>query len=198
MASRIHLEDFAGGTVDKNPPANAGDPGSVPALGRLHMVQSNLAQVPQLLKPTCLEPVFHKRSQCNEKPAHRNEESACLPQLQKVHVQQRRPSTTKNIQINLKIFFKFCLIKNKEFTQNFYDSGFSHCYTKPSRKSQFWSKRTVFMKVVVVIEHLKKFNCAHKIDHLNHTFTLHNHDCHPQMMVDFFFILSRNFVPVKQ
>ena len=28
------LEDFAGGTVVKNPPANAGDMGSIPGLGR--------------------------------------------------------------------------------------------------------------------------------------------------------------------
>ncbi|KAJ8781339.1 hypothetical protein J1605_011323 [Eschrichtius robustus] len=33
------------------------------------------AREPQLLKPTCLEPVLHnKRSHCNEKPMHRNEE----------------------------------------------------------------------------------------------------------------------------
>ena len=33
------------------------------------------AYTPQLLKPTCLEPMFqNKRSHCNEKPAHRNEE----------------------------------------------------------------------------------------------------------------------------
>ena len=30
---------------------------------------------PQLLKPACLEPMLHnKRSHCNEKPVHRNEE----------------------------------------------------------------------------------------------------------------------------
>ena len=34
-------EDFPGGTVVKNPPANAGDTGSSPALGRSHMPQSN-------------------------------------------------------------------------------------------------------------------------------------------------------------
>ena len=33
------------------------------------------ACVPQLLKPTCLEPMLrNKRSHCNEKPAHRNKE----------------------------------------------------------------------------------------------------------------------------
>ena len=33
--------DFPGGTVVKNPPANAGDTGSIPGLGRSHMPQSN-------------------------------------------------------------------------------------------------------------------------------------------------------------
>ena len=34
-------EDFPGGTVIKNPPANAGDTGSSPGLGRSHMPWSN-------------------------------------------------------------------------------------------------------------------------------------------------------------
>ena len=33
--------DFSGDTVDKNPPANAGDMGSIPGLGRFHMPQGN-------------------------------------------------------------------------------------------------------------------------------------------------------------
>ena len=33
--------DFPGGAVVKNPPANAGDTGSIPGLGRSHMPQSN-------------------------------------------------------------------------------------------------------------------------------------------------------------
>ena len=34
-------ESFPGGAVVKNPPANAGDMGSIPGLGRSHMPQSN-------------------------------------------------------------------------------------------------------------------------------------------------------------
>ena len=34
----IHFEDFPGGPVVKNLPANAGDMGSIPGLGRLHML----------------------------------------------------------------------------------------------------------------------------------------------------------------
>ena len=33
--------DFPGGAVVKNPPANAGDTGSIPGPGRLHMPRSN-------------------------------------------------------------------------------------------------------------------------------------------------------------
>ena len=40
---------FPGGAVVKNPPANAGDTGSSPDLGRSHMPWSNYARAPQLL-----------------------------------------------------------------------------------------------------------------------------------------------------
>ena len=64
----------------KNLPANAGDAGPVPGPGRSHMLQSNKAaclpqllslcsrsREPQLLKPTCLKSVLHKKGRCNEK-----------------------------------------------------------------------------------------------------------------------------------
>ena len=35
------FRDFPGGAVVKNPPANAGDMGSSPGLGRSHMPRSN-------------------------------------------------------------------------------------------------------------------------------------------------------------
>ena len=38
---RILKLDFPGGTVVKNLPANAGDTGSIPGLGRSHMPWSN-------------------------------------------------------------------------------------------------------------------------------------------------------------
>ena len=46
--------DFPGGAVVKNPPANAGDTGSISGLGRSHVL-------------------CNKRSHHNEKPVHRNE-----------------------------------------------------------------------------------------------------------------------------
>ena len=58
------------------------------------------AHVPQLLKPARLEPVLHnKRSHDNEKPVHHNKEWPRSPQLEKAHVQQRRPNTAKNKEI---------------------------------------------------------------------------------------------------
>ena len=41
--------DFPGGTVVKNPPANAGDTGSIPGPGRSYMPRSNKARARQLL-----------------------------------------------------------------------------------------------------------------------------------------------------
>ena len=88
--------DFPGGAVVKNPPANAGDTGSIPGPGRSHMPWSNWAHVPQLLslhsrarkpqllKQACLEPVL-----CNKSSPH-------SPQLERAHMQQRRPNTAKN------------------------------------------------------------------------------------------------------
>ena len=83
--------DFPGGAVVKNLSANAGDTGSIPGLGRSHMLRSNEAHAPQLLslrsrahepqllKPSCLEPVLHNnRSHHYEKPVHHNEKQPLL------------------------------------------------------------------------------------------------------------------------
>ena len=43
------FEDFPGGPVVRNPPANARDMGSIPGPGRFHMLWGNYAHVPQLL-----------------------------------------------------------------------------------------------------------------------------------------------------
>ena len=39
--NQFYRQDFPGGAVVKNPPANAGDTGSSPGPGRSHMPQSN-------------------------------------------------------------------------------------------------------------------------------------------------------------
>ena len=43
---KVHFEDFPGGPVLKNPPANVGDRGSIPGLGRFHMLWGSKAHVP--------------------------------------------------------------------------------------------------------------------------------------------------------
>ena len=72
---------FPGGSVVKNLPANAGDMGSSPGLGRAHMPQSNKACAPQLLSPGATTTEAHvprgcvpqQENHCNEKPTHHNE-----------------------------------------------------------------------------------------------------------------------------
>ena len=49
MQIKTTMRGFPGGTVVENPPANAGDTGSIPGPGRSHMPRSNYARVPQLL-----------------------------------------------------------------------------------------------------------------------------------------------------
>ena len=44
-------EDFPGDSVDENLPANAGDIGSIPGLGRFHMPPGNQARVPRACAP---------------------------------------------------------------------------------------------------------------------------------------------------
>ena len=41
LALKLFPQDFPGGAVDKNPPANAVDTGSIPRPGGLHILQSN-------------------------------------------------------------------------------------------------------------------------------------------------------------
>ena len=55
---------FPGCPVLRNRPANEGDTGLIPGLGRFHMPRGNKAQAPQLLKP--LHP--RARAQQQEKP----------------------------------------------------------------------------------------------------------------------------------
>ena len=44
----MYSQDFSGGPVDTNLPADAGDSGLIPGLGRFHMLWDNLPHVPQL------------------------------------------------------------------------------------------------------------------------------------------------------
>ena len=104
-----NFRGFPGGTVVKNPPANAGDTGLSPGPGRSHMPRRNqargpqllrlrsIAREPQLLKPTRLEPVLcNKRSHPMRSPCTATTSSPRSLQLEKACAQQRRPNAAKN------------------------------------------------------------------------------------------------------
>ena len=44
-----YSEGFPGGSVVKNPPANAGDTGLIPGSGRSHVLRNNKAPAPHIL-----------------------------------------------------------------------------------------------------------------------------------------------------
>ena len=69
------FEGFPGGAVVENLPANAGDTGSSPGLGRSHMPRSNWACEPQLLSLRIWSLCSATREAATVKrPAHRDEE----------------------------------------------------------------------------------------------------------------------------
>ena len=88
---------FPGGAVVENLPANAGDTGSSPGLGRSHMPRSSWAREPQLLS-------LHVWSLCSATreaaivrgPCTAMKSGPRLPQLEKALTQKRRPNTGKN------------------------------------------------------------------------------------------------------
>ena len=66
---------FPGGAVVENLPANTGDTGSSPGLGRSRVPRSNWAREPQITEPACLEPVLRNEGgRDGERPAQRDEE----------------------------------------------------------------------------------------------------------------------------
>ena len=81
----------------ENLPANAGDTGSSPGLGRSHMPRSSWAREPQLLSRR----VWSLCSATREAVIVRGPLTAMkngphLPQLEKALTQKRRPNTAKN------------------------------------------------------------------------------------------------------
>ena len=71
---KIQLWGFPGGAVVENLPANAGDTGSSPGLGRSHMSRSKWAREPQLLSLRVWSLCSAIRGRDSERPAHRYEE----------------------------------------------------------------------------------------------------------------------------
>ena len=92
---------FPGGAVVENLPANAGDTGSSPGLGRSHVPRSSWAREPQLLS-------LHVWSLCSATREAAILRGLCTamksgprsPQLEKALAQKRRPNTAINKQTN--------------------------------------------------------------------------------------------------
>ena len=85
---------FPGGAVVENRPANAGDTGSSPGLGRSHVLRSSWAREPQLLSLR----VWSLCSSTREAAIMRGLNTAMksgphLPQVEKALAQKRRPNT---------------------------------------------------------------------------------------------------------
>ena len=104
--------DFPGGTVGKNPSANAGDMGLISDPGRLHMTQATKDSAPQPLEPPCSRafkpqlmtpcvtatepcvPMLCNKKNHYVKPVQHNKTPHSL-QLEKTCMQQQRPRATK-------------------------------------------------------------------------------------------------------
>ena len=86
----------------ENLPANAGDTGSRPGLGRSHMPRSNWAREPQLLSLHIWSLCSRTREAAIVKgPRTTMKSGPCLPQLEKALAQKRRPNIAINQSINL-------------------------------------------------------------------------------------------------
>ena len=102
------IRGFPGGAVVESLPANAGDTGSSPGLGRSHMPRSNWAREPQLLSlrdwslcSTTGEAAIVRGPRTAMKSGPR------LPQLEKALAQKRRPNIAINQSIKIKKKKKF-------------------------------------------------------------------------------------------
>ena len=88
---------FPGGAVVERLPANAGDMGSSPGLGRPHMPQSNWAREPQLLSlRVCSLCSATREAAIVRGPRTAMKSSPRLPQLEKALAQKQRANTAKN------------------------------------------------------------------------------------------------------
>ena len=93
----------------ENLPANAGDTGSSPGLGRSHMLRSNWVHEPQLLSLRVWSLCSATREAAIVRgPCTAMKSGPRLPQLQKALAEKRRPNTAIN-KINKKKKKKKCL-----------------------------------------------------------------------------------------
>ena len=96
--ARFKMTDrgFPGGAVAENLPANAGDTGSSPGLGRSHVPRSSWAREPQLLSLRVWSLCFATREAAIVRgPRTTMKSGPHLQQIEKALAQKRRPSTAK-------------------------------------------------------------------------------------------------------
>ena len=97
-------------------PANAGDTGSSPGLGRSHMPRSNWAREPQLLSLRVWSLSSARREAATVRgPRTVMKSGPRLPQLEKALAQKQRPNTAINKLKKLKniyIYYKTLISKN--------------------------------------------------------------------------------------
>ena len=97
MVRNLPARGFPGGTVVENLPANAGDTGSSPGLGRSHMPRNSWACEPQLLSLRVWSLCCVTREAAIVRgPRTAMKSGPCLPQLEKALAQKRRPNTAIN------------------------------------------------------------------------------------------------------
>ena len=87
---------FPGGAVVESLPANAGDTGLSPGLGRSHMPRSNWAREPQLLSLRVWSLCSPRETATVKGPRTAMKSGPRLPQLEKALAQKRRPNTAMN------------------------------------------------------------------------------------------------------
>ena len=91
------MSGFPGGAVVENLPANAGDTGSSPGLGRSHMPRSDWAREPQLLSLRIWSLCFATREATIVRgPRTAMKSGPRLPQLEKALAQKQRPNIAVN------------------------------------------------------------------------------------------------------
>ena len=99
---KFNILGFPGGAVVENLPANAGDRGLSPGLGRSHMLWSNWAREPQLLNLRDWSLCSATREAAIVRgPRTAMKSGPRLPQLEKALAQKRRPNTAKNKYIKI-------------------------------------------------------------------------------------------------
>ena len=94
---KIFEQGFPGGTVVKNPSANAGGHGFVPRSGKIPHAMKQLspcATTTEAPAPRARAP--QQEATAMRSPRTKMKTSPHSPQLEKAHAQQRRPNTAKN------------------------------------------------------------------------------------------------------